>query len=97
MKKKHKPTKKRQAQGASRSKKGSSGTTSNWDMTVRAATGGQTEASPAETSGEMVRGEFTPGEIGQIGRLDQEGEGNRQNAEAQELEEIEPGKDIKPH
>jgi len=99
MKKKQKAHRKHHAQNASRNKssinkKKMPSTSSNWNLSVRAATGSETEITPTEDSSPMARGEFTPGEIGQIAPLDQEGEGNRQNAEAEELEQIKPDDDL---
>ncbi len=95
-KKKQKTHRKHHAQSSHRGKKKVSSTSSNWDSSVRAELGVGTEPASEELSADLARGGYTPGEIGQIAPLDQEGEGNRQNAEAQELEEIEPD-DLKPH
>jgi hypothetical protein len=98
MKKKQKGQRKNQENGSRSSSRGrkTSTSSSNWDQTVREATGGEVSEQSVDSSSEMERGEFTPGEVGQIAPLDQEGEGNRQNAEAQELEEIEPDRFLKP-
>jgi len=87
MKKKLKTQRKHQAR-STRSKKAST-SSSNWDQSVRAVTG-ENPIPSADSSSETERGEFTPGEIGQVAPLDQEGEGNRQDDEARELEQIKP-------
>ena len=89
-KKKQKTQRKHHLQSSSRKRKKPPSTSSNWDLSVRAVTGSENEPTLMENSAEIARGEFTPGEIGQIAPLDQEGEGNRQNAEAEELEQIKP-------
>ena len=98
MKRKQKPQRKHQARSSAKSttrSRKTPTTSSNWDQSVRAELGDSSVKSPAKNPSETERGVFTPGEIGQIGNLDQEGEGNRQNSEAQELEEIEPDKFLK--
>jgi hypothetical protein len=44
---------------------------------------------------EKKGGVFSPGEMGQTGKRDQDGEGNRQNDELAELAEVEPDEETK--